>query len=63
MVSEQTHSLLCDLLTPVVMDRGQSLIVPPLFDGSNYAYWKVCIKAFFLSLDEKVWLAIDVGWM
>ena len=62
MVSEQAHSLLCDLLTLVVMDRGQSLIVPPLFGGSNYAYWKVCIRAFFLSLDEKVWLAVDVGW-
>ena len=44
------------------MDRGQSVIVPPLFDGSNYAYWKVCMRAFLLSLDEKVWLTVDVGW-
>ena len=44
------------------MDRGQSLIIPPLFYGSNYAYWKVRIKTFLQSLDEKVWLAIKVGW-
>ena len=49
-------------LTPVVMDKWQSLIIPPLFDGSNYAYWKVRIKAFLQSLDEKVWQAVKIGW-
>ena len=44
------------------MDKGQSLIIPPLFDGTNYAYWKVCIRAFLQSLDEKVWQAIEIGW-
>ena len=44
------------------MDRGQSLIIPPLFDGTNYAYWKLCIRAFLQSLDEKVWQAIEIGW-
>ena len=44
------------------MDRGQSLIIPPLFDGTNYAYWKVCMKAFLQSLDEKVWQAVEIGW-
>ena len=44
------------------MDPGQSLIIPPLFDATNYAYWKVRIKAFLLSLDEKVWLAVEVNW-
>ena len=52
----------CDPLTPVVMDLGQSLIIPPLFDGTNYAYWKVHMQAFVQSLDEREWLAIDVGW-
>ena len=45
-----------------VMDRGQSLIIPPLFDDTNYAYWKVCIRAFLQSLDEKVWQAVEIGW-
>ena len=45
-----------------VMDRGQSLITPLLFDGTNYAYWKVRMRAFLQSLDEKVWQAVGIGW-
>ena len=44
------------------MDRGQSLIIPPLFDGINYAYSKVRMRAFLQSLDEKVWQAVEIGW-
>ena len=44
------------------MDIGQSLIIPPLFDGTNYAYWKVSMKTFLQSLDEKVWQAVEIGW-
>ena len=44
------------------MDRGQSLIIPHLFDDTNYAYWKVRIRAFLQSLDEKVWQAMEIGW-
>ena len=44
------------------MDRGQFLIISPLFDGANYAYWKVSVKAFLQSLDEKVWQAMEIGW-
>ena len=44
------------------MDRGQSLIILPLFDDTIYAYWKVHMRAFFQSLDEKVWLAVEIGW-
>ena len=44
------------------MDRGQSLIIPPLFDGTNYAYWKVSMRTFLQFLDEKVWQAVEIGW-
>ena len=44
------------------MDRGQLLIIPPLFDGINYAYWKVRMRALLQSLDEKVWQAMEIGW-
>ena len=44
------------------MDRGQSLIITPLFDDTNYVYWKVRMRAFLQSLDEKVWQAIEIGW-
>ena len=45
-----------------IIDRGQSLIIPPLFDGTNYAYWKVCMRVFLQSLDEKVWQVVEIGW-
>ena len=45
------------------MDRGQSLIIPPLFDDTNYAYWKVRMRAFLQSLNEKVWQAVEIDWI
>ena len=44
------------------MDKGQSLIIPHLFDGTNYAYWKVDMRAFLQSLDEKGRQAVEIGW-
>ena len=44
------------------MDRGQSLIITPLFDDTNCAYWKVHMRAFLQSLDEKVWQVVEIGW-
>ena len=44
------------------MDKGQSLIIPLLFDGTNYAYWKIRMRAFLQSLDEKVWQAVEIVW-
>ena len=44
------------------MNRGQSLIIPLLFDSTNYAYWKVRIRAFLQSINEKVWQAVEIGW-
>ena len=44
------------------MDQSQSLNAPPYFDGSNYAFWKVRMKAFLCSIDESIWDAVDVGW-
>ena len=44
------------------MDRSQSLNVPPFFDGKNYAFWKVRIRAFLCSIDDTVWDAVEAGW-
>ena len=41
---------------------SQSLNAPPFFDGSNYAFWKVCICAFLCSIDESVWDAVETSW-
>ena len=34
----------------------------PLFDGNNYAYWRVRMRAFISTLDEKAWKLVLVGW-
>ena len=37
------------------MEHGHSLMISPHFDGNKYAYWKVRMKAFLKSIDERVW--------
>ena len=44
------------------MDRSQSLNAPPYFDGSNFPFWKVRMRAFLCSIDESVWDAVEIGW-
>ena len=44
------------------MDRSQSLNASPFFDGSNYAFWQVCMLAFLCSIDKSVWETIENGW-
>ena len=51
------------ILDPVEMDWSQSLNAPPYFDDSNYAFWKVRLRAFLCSIYETVWDAVDVGWI
>ena len=45
------------------MDCGQFLLIPPLFDGSNCAFWKVHMKVFLQALGEQLWRAVEVGWI
>ncbi|GAA0187234.1 hypothetical protein LIER_34522 [Lithospermum erythrorhizon] len=42
--------------------EGGSISRPPLFDGSNYAYWKTKMTAFLRSIDSKTWKAVRAGW-
>ena len=44
------------------MDQSQSLNAHPYFDGSNYAFWKVHMRAFLCFIGESVWDAIDIAW-
>ena len=44
------------------MEHGHSLVIPPHFDGNNYAYWEIRMKAFLKSIDEKVWNFVEYGW-
>ena len=45
------------------MDCGKSLLIPPLFNGTNYVYWKVRMKVFLQALGEQVWQAVEVDWI
>ncbi|XP_075670505.1 uncharacterized protein LOC142640331 [Castanea sativa] len=45
------------------MDRSQSLNAPSFFDGSNYTFWKVRMRAFLCSIDESVWDSIENGYV
>ncbi|VFQ74654.1 unnamed protein product, partial [Cuscuta campestris] len=40
---------------------GQSTTRPPLFDGTNYAYWKERMRIFIQSNDYDSWLVIKHG--
>ena len=44
------------------MEHRHSLVIYPHFDGNNYAYWKVRMKAFLKLIDERVWNSIEYGW-
>ena len=44
------------------MEHEYSFVIPPHFDGNNYAYWKVRMKAFLKSIDERVWNFVEYGW-
>ena len=44
------------------MEHRHSLVIPPHFDGNNYAYWKVKMKEFLKSIDESVWNSVEYGW-
>ena len=67
MVSDLVHSLwfkyLSVILDPFVMDQSQSLNAPPFFDRSNYAFWKVHMRAFLCAIDELVWDSIKNGYV
>ena len=44
------------------MEHGHSLVILPYFNGNNYAYLKVRMKAFLKSIDERVWNSVEYGW-
>ena len=45
------------------MDRSQSLNAPPFFDGDNYAFWKIRMRAFLCAIDESLWDSVENGYV
>ena len=54
--------ILCNPRLLFEMDQSQSLNAPPFFDGNNYAFWKVHMRAFLCAVNESVWDFIKMGW-
>jgi len=40
----------------------EASIRPPVFDGTNFVYWKVRVTAYLQSLGTEVWYIIDTGY-
>ncbi|VFR01020.1 unnamed protein product [Cuscuta campestris] len=41
--------------------KGQSTSLPPLFDGTNYSYWKERMRIYIRSTNFQLWLVIKNG--
>ena len=41
--------------------EGASINRPPLFNGENYSFWKIKMKAFIEGIDVDIWEAIEHG--
>ena len=46
-----------------MIDRSQSLNAPPFFDGGNYAFWKVRMRAFLCAINESIWDCVENGYV
>ena len=44
------------------MEYNHSLVIPPHFDGNNYTYLEVRMKAFLKSINERVWNSVEYRW-
>ena len=44
------------------MEHEHSLVIPPHFDCNNYAYWKLRMKSFLKSINERVWNSVKYEW-
>ena len=45
------------------VQEGSSIVRPPFFDGSNYAYWKKRMQIFLCSKDLEEWKTIKKGYI
>ncbi|VFQ89216.1 unnamed protein product [Cuscuta campestris] len=45
----------------IAVSEGQSTMRPPLFDGTNYSYWKERMRIFIQYNDYKLWLIVKNG--
>jgi len=39
--------------------EGTSVTRPPLFDGTNFAFWKVRMRTYLMALGADVWDVVE----
>jgi CO dehydrogenase nickel-insertion accessory protein CooC1 len=42
--------------------EGTSATKPPLFDGTNFAFWKVRMRTYLMALGANVWDVVETGY-
>ena len=50
------------MVTVKFTSEGQATNRPPLFDGTNYTYWKTRMSFFLKSLDFDLWSIVIYGY-
>jgi hypothetical protein len=42
--------------------EGTSASKPPLFDGTNFAFWKIRMRTYLMALGVDVWYVVETGY-
>jgi hypothetical protein len=42
--------------------EGTSTSMPPLFDGTNFAFWKIRMRTYLMALGADVWDVVEIGY-
>jgi hypothetical protein len=42
--------------------EGTSASKPPLFDGTNFAFWKIRMRTYLMALGADVWDVVETGY-
>ena len=46
----------------MTIHEGTSASKPPLFDGTNFAFWKIRIRTYLMALGADVWDVVETGY-
>jgi hypothetical protein len=46
----------------MISHEGTSASKPPLFDGTNFAFWKIRMKTYLMALGADVWDVVETGY-
>jgi hypothetical protein len=47
----------------MTIHEGTSTTKPPLFDGTNFAFWKVRMRTYLMALGADVWDVVETGYI